>query len=73
VFVGYGIRDPEYAHDDYAQDVRGAIVAFLPEVPPHLPAARRDYYTSVKWELAPQQGAVATIELSTPEVDKRSP
>lgn len=73
VFVGYGISAPEYGHDDYAADVRGAIVAFLPDIPPSLPTDRRDYYTSVKWDLARQHGAVATIELSTPDTDKRWP
>lgn len=70
LFVGYGLSAPEYGHDDYEGDVRGAIVAFLPGVPPNLPVDRRDYYTSVKWLLAQQRGAVATIELSTPEQDK---
>ena len=70
LFVGYGIGAPEYEHDDYAVDVRGAIVAFLPGVPPNLPVDRRDYYTSVKRSLAQQHGAVATIELSTPDQDK---
>lgn len=71
VFVGYGISAPEYGHHDYAADVRGAIVAFVPGVPEHLPMARRDYYMSQKWRLAQQHGAIATIELSTPEEDKR--
>jgi hypothetical protein len=70
IFVGYGITDPETGHDDYATDVRGSIVAFLPGAPPGLPASRRDYYTSVKWRLAQQHGAVATVELSTPEEDR---
>jgi hypothetical protein len=73
VFVGYGVSAPEYGHDDYADDVRGAIVAFLPDVPSTMPMDRRDYYTSVKWDLARQHGAVATIELSTPDTDKRWP
>jgi hypothetical protein len=73
VFVGYGIVDRDYGHNDYTQDVRGAIAAFLPGVPPHLPRARREYYDSIKWDLARQQGAVATIELSTPETDKAWP
>ena len=70
VFVGYGISDPKNGHDDYAGDVRGAIVAFLPGVPPSLPSNRKDYYTSVKWSVARQHGAVATIELSTPDEDR---
>jgi hypothetical protein len=69
-FVGYGISAPEHGLDDYASDVRGAIVAFLPGVPPEIPAHRRDYYTSVKRQLAQERGAVATIELSTPDADK---
>jgi hypothetical protein len=73
VFVGYGISDPSQGYDDYARDVRGSIVAFLPGVPPLLPAARRDYYTSLKWQLARERGAVATIELSTPDEDQAFP
>jgi len=73
VFVGYGISDPSEGHDDYTQDVRGSIVAFLPGVPSHLPAERRDYYTSLKWRLARERGAVATIELSTPDEDQAFP
>jgi peptidase M28-like protein len=73
VFVGYGVSAPEYGHDDYADDVRGAIVAFLPDVPSTVPMDRRDYYTSVKWDLARQHGAIATIELSTPDTDNRWP
>jgi hypothetical protein len=42
-------------------------------VPPHLPAARQEYYTSLKWRLARERGAVATIELSTPEEDQAFP
>lgn len=70
LFVGYGVSAPEYGHDDYAADVRGAIVAFLPGVPAAVPMERRDYYTSVKWAIARQRGAVATIELSTPLEDQ---
>jgi hypothetical protein len=73
VFVGYGISDPSQDHDDYTRDVRGSIVAFLPGVPPHLPAARQEYYTSLKGRLARERGAVATIELSTPEEDRAFP
>lgn len=73
VFVGYGVSDPEHGHDDYSEDVHGAIVAFLPGVPPSIPTERHDYHTSVKWDLARQHGALATIELSTPETDERWP
>ncbi len=73
VFVGYGVSAPEYGHDDYAGDVRGAMVAFLPGVPPQVPAEQRDYHTSLKWRLAQQRGAVATIELSTAEQDRSWP
>lgn len=70
IFVGHGISAPEYGHDDYESSVRGAIVAFLPGVPPNLPQDRRDYYTSLKWRLAQEHGALATIELYTPDQDK---
>jgi hypothetical protein len=73
VFVGYGVSAPEDGHDDYTEDVRGAIVAFLPGVPSSIPMDRHDYHTSVKWDLARQHGAVATIELSTPDTDERWP
>ena len=70
VFVGYGISDPKSGYDDYAVDVHGAIVAFLPGVPAGLPSHRSEYYSSVKWSVAQRHGAVATIELSTADVDR---
>ena len=69
VYVGYGISAPEDGHDDYSSDVHGKIVAFRPGVPSTLPSSRRDYYTSQKWRVAQQHGAVATIELSTAEAE----
>ena len=72
-FVGYGINAPEDGHDDYASDVKGKIVAFLPGVPANLPQTRREYYTSQKWRAARQQGAIATMELSTPGEDTSWP
>jgi hypothetical protein len=73
IFVGYEVSAPEDSHDDYTEDVRGAIVAFLPGVPSSIPMDRHDYHTSVKWDLARRRGALATIELSTPDTDERWP
>ncbi len=74
VFVGYGIRAPEFGHDDYeAVDVEGKIVAFLDGVPDSLPEPVRGYFRfgTEKRRAAAERGAVSTISLMTPETEKR--
>ena len=75
VFVGHGIRAPEYGWDDYARvDVKGKIVVlFTGEPPSEDPAffngAALTYYGrwSYKFEEAARQGAAGAIIIHTPE------
>jgi len=73
VFVGYGIRAPEYAWDDFkGQDLRGKVLLILnsdPEDDPALFAGRtRLWYGrwDYKYEMAAKVGAAGAIVLHTP-------
>jgi Zn-dependent M28 family amino/carboxypeptidase len=72
VFVGYGIRAPEYAWDDFkGQDLRGKVLLILnsdPEDDPALFAGRaRLWYGrwDYKYEMAARLGAAGAIILHT--------
>jgi len=75
VFVGYGVRAPEYRWDDYkGRDVRGRIVVVLandPPAPPGAPlifdGAAMTYYGryTYKIEEARRQGAAAVLIVHT--------
>jgi Zn-dependent M28 family amino/carboxypeptidase len=72
VFVGYGIRAPEYAWDDFkGQDLRGKVLLILnsdPEDDPALFAGRaRLWYGrwDYKYEMAARVGAAGAIILHT--------
>jgi len=72
VFVGYGIRAPEYAWDDFkGQDMRGKVLLILnsdPEDDPALFAGRtRLWYGrwDYKYEMAARVGAAGAIILHT--------
>ena len=73
VFVGYGIRAPEYAWDDFkGRDLRGKVLLILnsdPEDDPALFAGRtRLWYGrwDYKYEMAAKVGAAGAIILHTP-------
>ncbi|HVP62079.1 MAG TPA: M28 family peptidase [Myxococcaceae bacterium] len=73
VFVGYGIRAPEYSWDDFkGQDLRGKVLLFLnsdPEDDPALFAGRtRLWYGrwDYKYEMAAKVGAAGALILHTP-------
>jgi len=73
VFVGYGIRAPEYTWDDFkGQDLRGKVLLVLnndPEDDPALFAGRaRLWYGrwDYKYEMAAKVGAAGAIILHTP-------
>jgi len=73
VFVGYGIRAPEYAWDDFkGQDVRGKVLLILnsdPEDDPTLFAGRtRLWYGrwDYKFQMAAKVGAAGALILHTP-------
>jgi hypothetical protein len=68
VFAGYGITSAERKHDDYRGiDVRGKVVALLPDAPEAFPHNVRPFYgsRSVKEENAEQHGALAVLHLTT--------
>jgi Zn-dependent M28 family amino/carboxypeptidase len=77
VFVGYGVRAPEYEWDDFkGRDVRGRIVVMLindPPAPPGQPAifdgAAMTYYGrwTYKVEEAARQGAAGVLMVHTEE------
>jgi Zn-dependent M28 family amino/carboxypeptidase len=76
VFVGYGIRAPEYDWDDYADvDVRGRVVLIrvndpgTPDTPDFFGGRALTYYGrwTYKFEEASRQGAAGAILLHTDE------
>lgn len=73
VFVGFGIRAPEYGHDDFAAvDVKGKILVELTGAPPGFTNDERAYYSSGsgKQALAVELGAVGIVTIRTP-VDRQ--
>lgn len=76
VFAGFGVTAPEQGYDDYAGvDAKGKIVAVLSNAPASLPTTLRAYYGEdrVKQKNAVAHGAVALIDFSTIEDEKRGP
>jgi hypothetical protein len=66
VFAGYGIVAPRSGHDDYRGiDVRGKVVAVLPQAPTTLPADERAHHgsQSVKKQVAASRGAIGIVHL----------
>ncbi|MCG8504738.1 MAG: M28 family metallopeptidase [Sphingomonadales bacterium] len=76
VFVGFGIRAPEYDHDDFAGvDVAGKILVVLSGAPPGFVTDERAFYSSSagKQALAAELGAVGILTVRTPVDQKRTP
>lgn len=72
VFVGGGVTAPEQAYDDYkGVDVKGKIVALLPEAP-NFESSLKAHYSSfeVKAKIAVDHGAVGVIVLTDPVMEK---
>ncbi|HEX8484426.1 M20/M25/M40 family metallo-hydrolase [Sphingomonas sp.] len=70
VFVGYGIRAPQYGQDDYrGVDVRGKIVAYLGGAPTRFGGEERAFFGSprTKLQTAAARGAVAVIQIASPK------
>ena len=75
-FVGYGVKAPEYGHDDFADiDVSGKILVMLSGAPPYFATDQRAYYSSglVKRDLAVELGAVGYVVVRTPVDQERRP
>jgi hypothetical protein len=69
IFVGYGIRAPQYGHDDYRSvDVRGKIVAYVGGAPATFGGEERAFFGSprIKAQGAAALGAVAVIQIAGP-------
>ncbi len=69
VFVGYGVRAPQYRQDDFkGVDVRGKVVAFVAGAPAAFSGEERAFFGSptTKAKEAAAHGAVATIQLADP-------
>jgi hypothetical protein len=76
VFVGYGVSAPALGHDDYADvDVRGKIVAVLPDAPERFSSEERAYFgpRGLKVREAARHGAVGFLSLYTPDSEARYP
>jgi hypothetical protein len=76
VFVGYGVTAPGRNYDDYRGiDARGKIVAFFRGAPASFPDTERAHYSNrfTKHTNAVAHGAVGTLNLDTPEFEKRYP
>jgi hypothetical protein len=71
VFVGYGLRIPEFQYDDFAGiDVRGKIAVFIRGGPANLPGPVRAHYQSLeeRSESIRRAGAVGWIGIPNPKV-----
>jgi hypothetical protein len=76
VFVGYGVTAPGRKYDDYRGiDAKGKIVAFFRGAPASFPDTERAHYSNrfTKHANAVAHGAVGTLNLDTPEFEKRYP
>jgi Zn-dependent M28 family amino/carboxypeptidase len=72
VFVGGGVTAPEQGYDDYqGVDVKGKIVALLPEAP-NFESSLKAHYSSieVKAKIAVAHGAIGVIVLTDPVAEK---
>jgi Zn-dependent M28 family amino/carboxypeptidase len=70
VFVGYGLRIPEYHFDDFAgQDLHGKIAVYIGGGPSNVPGALRSHYQSAgeRWAALKQAGAIGTISIANPK------
>jgi len=76
VFVGFGVRAPEYAHDDFADvNVAGRILVVLTGAPPRFDTDQRAFYSSSagKRALALALGALGIVTVRTPVDQERTP
>jgi len=69
VFVGYGLKIPEYNVDDLAtQDLRGKIVVYLRGAPADVPGSISAHYQSFRqrWKALQAAGVMGVISIQTP-------
>ena len=71
VFVGYGLRIPEWKYDDFSNlDVKGKVVVFVRGGPTSLPGPVRAHYQSLeeRAETTREVGAIGWIGIPNPKV-----
>jgi Zn-dependent M28 family amino/carboxypeptidase len=69
VFVGHGLRLPQYGHDDLADvDLKGKIVAFFTSAPKSVPGAAGAHFGSAseRWKEYHAAGAVGVLTIPNP-------
>ncbi|MGE5246571.1 MAG: M28 family metallopeptidase [Betaproteobacteria bacterium] len=70
VFVGYGLRVPEYRVDDFTgQDLHGNVAVYLTGGPSTVPGALRAHYQSAgeRWAALRSAGAIGAIAIPNPK------
>lgn len=73
VFVGWGLDDPKYGHDDYkGLDVRGKIVVVLRGIPKGAPDEVVAHLSRQKAAAAARHGAIGIITVPTMQSEKIS-
>ncbi|QIK78983.1 M20/M25/M40 family metallo-hydrolase [Sphingomonas piscis] len=71
VFVGYGLEAPQFGLNDYeGLDVRGKVVAYLYGTPAGVPSEEGATLNANRSKLAASKGAIGTVLLFTPSVEK---
>src|SRR5205823_962954 len=80
VFAGYGVTAPEYKYDDLPQDLRGKIAVVIygaprSDRPDFFPTAASAVYSDSleKARRLARHGAVAMIQVFTPDIAKHLP
>ncbi len=69
VFVGHGLRLPQYGHDDLAGvDLKGKIVAYISSAPTSVPGAAGAHFgsTAERWKQYHAGGAVGMLSIPNP-------
>jgi Peptidase family M28 len=69
VFIGYGLKIPEYKVDDLAsQDLRGKIVVYVRGSPADVPGSISAHYQSFRqrWKALHAAGIIGVISIQTP-------
>lgn len=69
IFVGHGLKLPQYGHDDLAGlDLEGKIVAFISSAPGSVPGAAGAHFGSAaeRWKQYHAAGAVGMLGISNP-------
>ena len=69
VFVGHGLRLPQYGHDDLTGiDLKGKVVAFFPSAPKSVPGAAGAHFGSgaERWKQYHAAGAIGMLMIPNP-------